>query len=137
MLIIGTLACSMTLQFQEPIHWRPAKEVLEEDEALEPQLLLSENAQILYHHSPSLFSFDTYDGWKKEQEIRSAAPSGSRVLLRRRPVSVIIDKNIYLVHHDIMMERSDRWNNYHVVYFEQELSPLPMPQKKRAYSFAF
>ena len=130
----------MTLQFQEPIHWRPAKEVLEEDEALEildAQLLLSENAQILYRHSPSLFSFDTYDGWKNEQEIRSAAPSGSRVLLRRRPVSVVIDNNIYLVNHDIMMERTDRWNNYHVVYFEKELSPLPMPQKKRTYTFAF
>jgi hypothetical protein len=130
----------MTLQFQEPIHWRSALEVLEEDEALEildAQVLLSENAQILYRRAPSLFSFDSYDEWKHEQEIRSAAPIGSRVLLRRRPIHVIIDKNTYLVHHDIMMERSDRWNNYHVVYFEQEPSPLPMPQKKRTYSFAF
>ena len=130
----------MTLQFQEPIHWRPALEVLLEDEALEalePQLLLSENAQILYRLSPSLFSFDTYDGWLKEQENRSAAPIGSRVLLRRRPIHVVIDKNTYLVHHDIMMERTERWNNYHVVYFEQEPSPLPMPQKKRTYTFAF
>ena len=119
----------MTLQFQEPIHWRPAQEVLLEDEELEPQLLLSENAQILYRLSPSLFSFDTYDGWLKEQENRSAAPIGSRVLLRRRLIHVVIDKSTYLVHHDIMMERSDRWNNYHVVYFEQE--PSPMPQKKR------
>jgi hypothetical protein len=121
----------MTLQFQEPIHWRPALEVLLEDEALEPQLLLSENAQILYRHSPSMFSFDSYNGWKTEQDNRSAAPIGSRVLLRRRLIHVVIDKNTYLVHHDIMMERSDRWNNYHVVYFEQEPSPLPMPQKKR------
>ena len=127
----------MTLQFQEPIHWRPAQEVLLEDEALEPQVLLSENTQILYRHSPSLFSFDTYDDWKTEQENRSAAPIGSRVLLRRRPIYVVIDKNTYLVHHDIMMERTDRWNNYHVVYFEQEPSPLPMPQKKRTYTFAF
>lgn len=130
----------MTLQFQEPIHWRPAIEVLLEDEALEildAQLLLSENAQILYRLSPSLFSFDTYDGWLKEQENRSAAPIGSRVLLRRRPIHVVIDKNTYLVHHDIMMERTERWNNYHVVYFEQEPSPLPMPQKKRTYTFAF
>ena len=119
----------MTLQFQEPIHWRPAQEVLLEDEELEPQLLLSENAQILYRLSPSLFSFDTYDGWLKEQENRSAAPIGSRVLLRRRLIHVVIDKSTYLVHHDIMMERSERWNNYHVVYFEQE--PSPMPQKKR------
>ena len=119
----------MTLQFQEPIHWRPAKEVLLEDEELEPQLLLSENAQILYRLSPSLFSFDTYDGWLKEQENRSAAPIGSRVLLRRRLIHVVIDKSTYLVHHDIMMERSDHWNNYHVVYFEQE--PSPMPQKER------
>ena len=127
----------MTLHFQEAIHWRPALEVLLEDEVLEPQVVLSENAQILYRLSPSLFSFDSYDGWKTEQENRSAAPIGSRVLLRRRPIHVIIDKNIYLVHHDIMMERSDRWNNYHVVYFEQEPSPLPMPQKKRTYTFAF
>ena len=130
----------MTLQFQEPIHWRPAQEVLLEDEALEildAQVILSENAQILYRHSPSLFSFDTYDDWLKEQENRSAAPIGSRILLRRRPIHVIIDKNTYLVHHDIMMERTDRWNNYHVVYFEQEPSPLPMPQKKRTYTFAF
>ena len=119
----------MTLQFQEPIHWRPALEVLLEDEALEPQLLLSENTQILYRLSPSLFSFDTYDGWLKEQENRSAAPIGSRVLLRRRLIHVVIDKSTYLVHHDIMMERAERWNNYHVVYFEQE--PSPMPQKKR------
>lgn len=119
----------MTLQFQEPIHWRPAQEVLLEDEALEPQVLLSENAQILYRHSPSLFSFDTYDDWKTEQENRSAAPIGSRVLLRRRLIHVVIDKSTYLVHHDIMMERTERWNNYHVVYFEQE--PSPMPQKKR------
>ena len=125
----------MTLHFQEPIHWRPALEVLLEDEALEPQVLLSENTQILYRHSPSLFSFDTYDDWKTEQENRSAAPIGSRVLLRRRLIHVVIDKSTYLVHHDIMMERSDRWNNYHVVYFEQE--PSPMPQKKRTYTFAF
>jgi hypothetical protein len=127
----------MSLQFQEPIHWRPALEVLLEDEALEPQILLSENAQILYCHDPSLFSFDSYDGWLKEQEVRSTAPVGTRVLLLRRPVSVVIEKNTYTVHHDIMMERSDRWNNYHVVYFKQEPSPLPMPQKKRTYSFAF
>jgi hypothetical protein len=119
----------MTLQFQEPIHWRPALEVLLEDEALEPQVVLSENAQILYRLSPSLFSFDTYDQWKTEQENRSAAPIGSRVLLRRRLIHVVIDKSTYLVHHDIMMERTERWNNYHVVYFEQE--PSPMPQKKR------
>ena len=128
----------MTLQFQEPIHWRPAQEVLEEDEATEPQILLSENAQILYRYSPSLFSFDiSSDQWLKEQQIRSLAPIGSRVLLRRRPIHVDIDMNTYTVHHDIMMERTDRWNNYHVIYFEQELSPLPMPQKKRTYSFAF
>jgi len=130
----------MTLQFQEPIHWRPAQEVLLEDEALEildAQVILSENAQILYRRAPSLFSFDSYDDWKTEQENRSAAPIGSRVLLRRRPIHVVIDKSTYLVHHDIMMERSDRWNNYHVVYFEQEPSPLPMPQKKRTYTFAF
>ena len=128
----------MTLQFQEPIHWRPAQEVLEEDEATEPQILLSENAQILYRYSPSLFSFDiSSDQWLKEHQIRSLAPIGSRVLLRRRPIHVDIDMNTYTVHHDIMMERTDRWNNYHVIYFEQELSPLPMPQKKRTYSFAF
>jgi hypothetical protein len=127
----------MTLQFQEPIHWRPAQEVLLEDEALDAQVILSENAQILYHRSPSLFSFDSYDDWKTEQENRSAAPIGSRVLLRRRPIHVVIDKSTYLVHHDIMMERTDHWNNYHVVYFEQEPSPLPMPQKKRTYTFAF
>jgi hypothetical protein len=121
----------MTLHFQEDIHWRPALEVLLEDEALEPQVVLSKNAQILYRHSPSMFSFDSYNGWKTEQESRSAAPIGSRVLLRRRLIHVVIDKSTYLVHHDIMMERSDRWNNYHVVYFEQEPSPLPMPQKKR------
>jgi len=121
----------MTLHFQEDIHWRPALEVLLEDEALEPQVVLSKNAQILYRHSPSMFSFDSYNGWKTEQENRSAAPIGSRVLLRRRLIHVVIDKSTYLVHHDIMMERSDRWNNYHVVYFEQEPSPLPMPQKKR------
>jgi hypothetical protein len=122
----------MTLQFQEPIHWRPALEVLLEDEAVEildVQLLLSENAQILYRLSPSLFSFDSYDQWKTEQENRSTAPIGSRVLLRRRLIHVVIDKSTYLVHHDIMMERTERWNNYHVVYFEQE--PSPMPQKKR------
>jgi hypothetical protein len=130
----------MTLHFQEPIHWRPALEVLLEDEALEilePQVVLSKNAQILYRRAPSLFSFDSCDDWKTEQENRSAAPIGSRVLLRRRPIHVVIDKSTYLVHHDIMMERSDRWNNYHVVYFEQEPSPLPMPQKKRTYTFAF
>ena len=130
----------MTLQFQEPIHWRPALEVLLENEALEildAQVILSENAQILYRRAPFLFSFDSYDGWKTEQENRSVAPIGSRVLLRRRPIHVVIDKKTHLVHHDIMMERSDRWNNYHVVYFEQEPSPLPMPQKKRTYSFAF
>lgn len=125
----------MTLQFQEPIHWRPAQEVLLEDEALEPQVLLSENVQILYRHSPSLFSFDTYDDWKTEQENRSAAPIGSRVLLRRRLIHVVIDKSTYLVHHDIMMERTERWNNYHVVYFEQE--PSPMPQKKRMWYSSF
>ena len=127
----------MTLQFQDSIHWRPALEVLEEDEALEPQILLSENAQILYQHYPSLFSFDSYNGWKHEQEMRSSAPIGSRVLLRRRPIHVVIDKNTYLVYHDIMMERLDSWNNYHVIYFEQEPSPLPMSQKKRTYTFAF
>jgi len=127
----------MTLQFQEPIHWRPALEVLLEDEALEPQVILSENAQILYQHDPSLFSFDSYDEWKHKQAIRSAAPIGSRVILRRRAVSVMIDNTPYLVYHDIMMERSDQWNNYHVVYFKDEPSPLPMPQKKRTYSFAF
>ena len=131
----------------DDIIWRPAKEALEEDD-----LVLHDDA----FHTPicvygsALYPLAKGEGqiqppapileikdfpiktWLKEQEHRQHVPIGTRILLRRRFHNLVNG----LVIQDTMMirvEKLHKWDNYHVFYFNHELSPLPIQTKKRKF----
>ena len=97
-----------------------------------PLYLFSEGV-LTAAHSPYRFSHAqelTYEQWKDEQRYRLMAPVGTRVLLRRRqrdhPEGIMI--------YDTVMERVDephRWDLVHAFYLAGEVSPFPIPSKKR------
>jgi hypothetical protein len=123
--------------------WRPANEVLDEDEldhAYQPPTHLY--GSILYprsaegHVQPPIPLIEVNDfsskKWYNEQEHRSNAPIGTRVLLRRRFHDLVSG----VVIQDTMMIRVDelhQWDKYHVFYYEHEPSPLPIYTKKRKF----
>lgn len=130
--------------FMNQIVWRPAKEVLDEEDARVPfQAPSCIYGSALYPTSkkgqiqPPTPLIEINDlsvaQWLKEQEYRRNAPIGTRVLLRRR-IHDLVNGNVI---QDTMMIRVDEpheWNNYHVFYFEHEPSPFPIQTKKRKFT---
>lgn len=122
--------------------WRPAKEVLAEEDASAFQRPTCIYGPLLYPISkegqiqpptPLIPIGDfTATQWRKEQEHRCNAPIGSRILLRRRLHDLVNGDVVQ----DTMMIRVDEpheWITYHVFYFEHEPSPLPIHTKKRKF----
>lgn len=125
------------------IVWRPAREVLDEEDALTfqpPTCLYGSALYPIYKEGevqPPTPLIDVKDlpvsQWRKEQEYRRNAPIGTRILLQRRIHELAKGDVIQ----DIMMVRVDKphkWNTYHVFYFEHEPSPLPLHTKKRKFT---
>jgi len=143
--------------FQYPIVWRPATEVLEEDEAHEMMRVkeLANHAAAKFQGTTCVYTEGVYppsrEGevrpsppsfelkelseaeWKSVQRARLLAPIGTRSLLRRRfHDSDLLGKVIQ----DTMMVRVDnsyRWVCLHVFYTEKEGTPFPIETKKRKY----
>ncbi len=125
------------------IVWRPAKEVLDEEDALAFQPPKCVYGSMLYplakegEVQPPAPIIDINDfpakKWLKEQEYRRNVPFGTRILLRRRFHDLVSG----LVIQDTMMIRVDEsyeWDKYHVFYFNREPSPLPIHTKKRKFT---
>jgi len=139
----------MSMLFMTTIRWQPAHETLEDDdldwEDQEDEIqqdIPFQDATCVY--SPYLHPNDqpaplfpvkdfTAEQWKAEQRLRTLAPIGERVLIRRRfHESVTFGKVIQ----DTMMVRVEephQWNSFHVFYQESEASPVPLLLKKRKY----
>ena len=125
------------------IVWRPAKEVLDEEDALSFQPPTCMYGSVLYpirkegEVQPPTPLIDVKDlpvtQWRKEQEQRRTAPFGTRILRRRRLHDLVAGDVVQ----DTMMVRVDEpyeWETYHVFYFEHEPSPLPLHTKKRKFT---
>jgi hypothetical protein len=125
------------------IVWRPAKEVLDEEDAFAFQPPTCMYGSVLYpihkegEVQPPTPLIDIKDlpitQWRKEQELRRNAPLGTRILLRRR-IHELVKGDVV---QDTMMIRVDEpyeWETYHVFYFEHEPSPLPLHTKKRKFT---
>jgi hypothetical protein len=125
------------------IVWRPAKEVLDEEDSRAFQPPTCVYGSVLYpirkegEVQPPTPLIEIKDlpvaQWRKEQELRRNAPFGTRVLLRRRLHDLVAGDVVQ----DTMMVRVDEpheWATYHVFYFEHEPSPLPLHTKKRKFT---
>ena len=117
--------------------WRPAAEVVKEDEEFEkemekaiqeqdsapyqpPRYLCTKRVQDIVQH------FDIKEWsekkWREAQEQRLLAPIGTRVLIRRRYHSSSIGP---ILQDTIMIRvcRPHRWENVHVFYLQDEGTP--------------
>ena len=125
------------------IVWRPAKEVLDEEDALAFQPPTCMYGSVLYpihkegEIQPPTPLNDVKDlpttQWLKEQEYRRDAPLGTRILLRRR-LHELSKGNVVQDTMMIRVDESHGWATYHVFYFEHEPSPLPLYTKKRKFT---
>jgi hypothetical protein len=134
----------MSMIFQEPINWRPAEEVLSEDEAAFQGSVCIYTERVYpsavdgMRPPPPLFPVKdlSEQQWKQEQEYRLLAPIGTRSLLRRRFHESV---TLGTVIQDTVLVRVDapyQWLCAHAFYTETEESPLPILTKKRKFAQA-
>jgi len=142
-------ASKMSIEIDHSVVWRPAAEVLAEDEEYERQLeaaiqahnkALFKGASCYYTETvyprggeplqPPLFDVKDYseEKWRQEQGFRVLAPVGTRILLRRRIHASIIQDTMM-----IRVEQPYLWECLHVFYTQTEGTPLPLHTKKRKY----